>query len=131
MCQVNSPPQGKDSIQREYSVEPAGKVITVPFGAVTTTTYEAASTFVSHAKLSFPKLPKVEESGGASWIRQAGFTVPVGVTVCVAVEVADGVKEGVTVDVGEGVTVAGAETIVEVINGSSVLDDNHGGTGIF
>jgi hypothetical protein len=87
---------------------------------VTTTTYEAASTFASHAKLILPKLPKVEESGGANGIRQAGFSVPVGVVVCVDVADAVGVKVGVTVDVGEGVTVAGAESIVEVISGSSV-----------
>ena len=110
-CQVNSPPHGKDSIQREYSFDPAGKVITVPLGAVTTTTNEAASTFDSHEKLISPKLPKLDESGGASGIRQTGLTVTVEVTVCVVVGTTVCVVVGTTVCVVVGDTVAVMEGV--------------------
>lgn len=97
-CQVNSPPHDNDSIQRVYSVDLDGKVINVPSGAVTTTAYDAASVFDSHEKLICPKLPKLDESGGASGIRQAGAVVPVAVTV----RVADGMTVDVTVCVADG-----------------------------
>lgn len=90
-CQLNSPPHENDSIQRVYSVKLVGKVINVPLGAVTTTAYDAASVFDSHEKLICPKLPKLDESGGASGTRQAGAVVPVVVTVWVV--------DGMTVDV--------------------------------